>query len=384
MERLTEIETRMAAIKTELDAEGADLDALETEVRSLNDEKAKINEAIEKRNSILADVDKNGKIIKTFEERKPNMEFENMTREEIIASAEYRSAWLKTLQRKDLTEVEKRSVAATNVSGAIPTQTSDQIISKVVQMAPLLGEVTLLHVAGNVNFAVEGTNNAAAIHTENALIDAAADTLVTVSLAGYEIVKLIRISATVQTMTINAFEGWLTDMLAEAIARKIEYYLIYGSGTGQPKGVQYANTWSDTSNGVDWAGATPTFAEICELISYLGGGYARNAKFLMNHKTFWTDIQAIRDDGKAPIVAKDGDGYRILGFPVLFSDYCADGEIFLGDFKKIVANLAQDISVAASADSGFAYNAIDYRGTAIFDCDIAVAGAFVKGEATLA
>ena len=53
----------------------------------------------------------------------------------------------------------------------------------------MLNEVTLLHVKGAVKFAIEDTNNAAAIHTENASITAAADTLTTVSLSGYEIVK---------------------------------------------------------------------------------------------------------------------------------------------------------------------------------------------------
>ena len=33
----------------------------------------------------------------------------------------------------------------------------------------MLNEVTLLHVKGAVKFAIEGTNNAAAIHTENAV-----------------------------------------------------------------------------------------------------------------------------------------------------------------------------------------------------------------------
>ena len=78
-----------------------------------------------------------------------------------------------------------------------------------------------------------------------------------------------------------------------------------------------------------------------------------------------------------------GDKYYLLGKEVLFSDYVEDGDIFLGDFSKVVANLAQDIEVAASADSGFIYNSIDFRGSALFDCDIAIADAFVKGAATL-
>jgi HK97 family phage major capsid protein len=383
MNRLQEIETRLSAIKTEIDAEGADLEALETEINSLKEERAALLEKVEKRKKLLDDVNKDGEIIKDFrEERK--MEVEKMTREEIVASPEYRSAYIKNLLGRELNDAEKRSIAAANVSGAMPTQTFNEIISKIKQTVPLMNEITLLHVAGNVNFAIEGTNNSAAIHTENGQVTPATDTLVTVSLAGYEIVKIVRISATVKTMTIGAFETWLTDQLAEAVARVIENYIVNGNGTGQPKGIDYAQTWTDGTNAVAWAANNkPTYAELCELVGYLPGGYARNAKFLMNHKTFWGDIQSVRDDGKAPIVKDDNGTYRILGFPVLFSDYVSDKDIFLGDYKKVVGNLSQDIKVDSSESSGFIYNAVDYRGTAIFDCDIAVGEAIVKGAATL-
>ena len=39
MDRLKEIEVRMAAIKDEIDVEGADLDALEVEITALKEER---------------------------------------------------------------------------------------------------------------------------------------------------------------------------------------------------------------------------------------------------------------------------------------------------------------------------------------------------------
>ncbi len=378
--RLQEIETRLAAIQTEVEKEDADLVALENEVNALTEERKQILEKIEQRKNLLGKVSAEGTVIKEFKGEDKMDEVRTYTRD----SKEYRDAWLKMLQGKPLTDVEQRSVAATNVAGAIPTETYNQVIKKITEIAPLLNEITLLHVAGNVNFAVEGTVNAAAIHTENAEISSpAADTLVTVSLAGYEIVKLVRISATVTTMAIGDFENWLVGQLAEQVAYVIENWIINGTGTSQPKGIDYSNTWTDGTNAVDYTSTAPTYGEIIELVSYLKGGYARRAKFVMNHKTFWQQIQNLRDDGKYPIVSQENGGYRIMGFPVVFSDYVRDGDIFLGDLSKVVANLSQDIKVDKSAESGFAFNAIDYRGTAIFDCDISVAEAFVKGAATI-
>lgn len=298
---------------------------------------------------------------------------------------EYRNLWLKKMQGT-LSDVEKRTgeIALTNAAGVVPTLTQELIFTKIVELAPIINEITLLRANGNVRFAVEGVNNAAALHTENALITPAADTMLYVDLGAYEIVKLIRISAAVRSMSINAFEGWITDQLAEAIARKIEEYLIIGTGSSQPKGLDKANTWTNDSNGVDWASTAPTAAEIIELAGYLKGGYARNAKWVMNWTTFLTDVYALRDDAKYPLVKEVGDKYYILNRPVLFSDYCPVGEIYFGDLKKVVANLSADIVVSMSADSGFAYNAIDFRGACTFDSDIALGEAFVKGEATLA
>lgn len=380
MIRLNEIEKRMAEISVELEKDNANLEELEKEVKELTEERKAILEKVEKRKALINNVAsmQHVDVIKDFKEER------NMPTEvKGIESAEYRSAFLKRLQGVELNEVEKRSIAAANVAGAIPTMTSEMIMTKMREIAPLLSEVTLLNVAGNVSFAVEGVNNDAALHTENGLITSSNDTLVNVSLGGYEITKLVRISQTVRTMSINSFEGWLTDLIAENIATKIENYLINGTGTGQPKGVDYAQAWVDTSNAVAFAGATPTYAEMTELVSYIKGGYYRKAKWLMNHKTFWSQVQAIRDDSKAPIVSEMGGKYMIMGKEVLFSDYVNDGDMFLGDFKKVVANLSQDINVKASEHSGFQYNAIDYLGAAIFDSDIAIPEAIVKGAAVL-
>lgn len=385
--RIREINARRAEIRALLEKEGeVDLEALTRELDALDAEEATLNQ----RRETAERLNRGG--IPATPGAIPNPitrggiggdNGHNPEQEETL----YRSAWLKRLQRKNLTDAETRSISSATDSGgpAIPEQTQNEIIRKLKKIAPLLEEITLLQVAGNVRFAVENTVNAAtAPHTENALVDASADSLISVSLGGYEIVKLIRISDTVATMSINAFEDWLTDNLSESVAVVIENWIINGSGVGQPKGVAKAQTWVDTTNAVKWAAASPTYAEICETVSYLPAGYDRNAKWLMNKKTFWNKIQAIRDDGKAPIVKDDGrGGYIVLGYPVLISDYVVDNVLYLGDMKKIVANLAKGINVAASAASGFAYNSIDYRGTAIFDCSVAIGEAFVKSAATL-
>ena len=385
MNRLQEIEKRLAEIKVELENDNADIDALEKEVKELTEERKAIQEKIERRKEIMANiVSGEGTIITDFIPNKEERKFENMTKEEILETPEYRNAFLKKLLGKPLTEAEERAyTSADNSAGAvIPTLTASELFDKMVAIAPMIDEITLLRVAGNVKFAIENVRDAATKHTENAAVTPAGDSLAYVTLAGYEYIKVIRISKTVQTMSINAFENWLTDMLAEDIAVAIENDIINGDGVSGPKGVEYAATWVAGENLIEYAnGGSPTFDNVMDMIAALPLRYHSGAKFLCNSKFLYGKLAKIKDDQKQPILVKDmanGLQFRIMGFPVLLSDKVADGVMYFGNFKKIVGNLAQDVTVESSTQSGFLNNSIDFRGTAIFDCDIALPDAFIK------
>ena len=378
--RIKEIEARLAAIKQEIEERGdamkaEEIDALEKETKELTEERAGLIAAAEKRNGILDNIAKGGGVsVRSFGKK----EEDNADPDDPFGTPEYRSAWLKNLRRLPLTDAEKRAYANASGTGAevVPTQTANEIISKVKKLAPMLNEVTLLHVKGAVKFVVEGTNNDAAIHTENAAITPAADTLTTVTLSGYEIVKLVQISDTVMTMSIAAFESWIVDMLAEAIARKVEDFFINGTGTSQPKGIDKANTWGATNSVSVGASASLTAANVQTLIGLLNAGYDRNAKFVMSKRTLFTDFMPLQDTSKNHIVTVQGNSYFVYGYPVLLSDYVKEHEAFLGDFKKVCANLAESINVKNAYDIDT--NSYKYSGIAIFDCQPAIGEAFVK------
>lgn len=303
---------------------------------------------------------------------------ENMAGDPENKEAVYRVAFFKRLQGKELSpeELTAYSSGASSAGAVIPTQTAEEIITKLKERAPLLQEITLLQVQGNVTFAVEGTNNAAAIHTENASITPAADTLTKVSLSGWEVTKLVQVSDTVKTMSINAFEGWLVDMLVESIADKISDLIINGTGSSQAKGIEKVNTWGDT-NSVSVAKAESlTAANVQTLIGLLGGGYDANAKFIMSKKTLYTDFMPLQDNSKNDIVTREGRSYYVYGYPVLIDSRVTEHEAYLGDLKKYVANLAESVNVKADFDIDT--NSNKYLGVAIFDGAPALGEAFVK------
>jgi HK97 family phage major capsid protein len=382
--RLTEIETRMAAIKVELEADGADIAALETEVKNLKEERKGLLEKAEQRKKIIDDINAGtgttplpGFIPKP-EERKDEPKG--------VDSPEYRSAFLKTLQGKPLTDAEKREFVLTppgnagSGAAAVPTSTANMIFDNMTKIAPMLNEIQLLRVAGNLRIAVQGTRNAAAVHVEGVAVVPAADTLVTVTLAGYEFIKVIRISATIQTMGIDAFEAWITKMLGEDIAVVIDNQIINGgSVTGN---IAAAQAWVEGTNQITYVpGVGLAYSDITSLIGLLPSAFDRNAKFVMSKGTFYTQVLGMVDANGKPIAVQDvanSGRYSILGYPVLIDDNVLANEAYLGDFKQVIGNLSSDIKIDRSTESGFLNNSVDFRGTAIFDCDMAQPTAVVK------
>lgn len=119
-----------------------------------------------------------------------------------------------------------------------------------------------------------------------------------------------------------------------------------------------------------------TAANVQTLIGLLPSGYDRNGKFVMNKKTLFTDFMPLQDNSKNHIVTVQNNAYFVYGYPVLLSDYVADHEAFLGDLKKVCANLAENIGVKSAYDIDT--NSYKYSGIAIFDCAPAIGEAIVK------
>jgi len=376
MDRLKEIEKRLAEIKAELEKDGADIDALEEETKNLIAERKELLDKIEKRNKIIKEItDGAGNPIPGFiptEERKDETKGPD--------SPVYRTAFLKRLLGQPLTEAEKRefTLVPPTAAAAVPTQTYNKIFDQMTKIAPMLSNITLLRVPGNLRLAVQGARNPAQPHQELAAVNPAADTLVSVNLTGYEFIKVLRISATIRAMAIDAFEDWLAKTLAEDLAVTIDGEIINGPTVSG--NISQAQVWNAGVNYVQYTGNI-SYQDITNCIGLLPSAFDANAKWLMNKATFYQQIMQITDANNNLIAIQslaDGGAWRIMGYPVLIDDNVDAGVVYFGDFTKVVGNLSQDIRVESSAESGFLNNAIDFRGTAIFDCNIAQPTAITK------
>jgi len=382
-DRLKEIAEQKKEIRKVIENEDLDIPELE-------DLDKRLDELLSEEEELRKKLDTADKIMKgTAEYKEVPKPGEVKKVANIYDTEEYRTAFLSRLMGKP---VEKRTDSTSQslcfdsneTSGAgavIPTQTANILFDKMKSIAPMLNQINLLRVAGNLKFAIPPERGIVGVHTELEQVAMTAGAWTEVTLGGYEYVSVFRISKTVATMSINAFEGWLTDMLAADLAVAIENAIINGDGTNKPKGLASIDyTASDQVEDFSGTAGELLFDDVMDALGTLPQRYHSNAKWLMNNKTFYTHVAKVRDDNNTPIYVADmqaGSGFRIMGLPVILSDLVDDDEIYLGDFTKIVGNLPQDITVEASTQSGFLANAIDFRGACMFDCAVALSDAFV-------
>lgn len=384
-DRLAQIETRMSEINAQLNDPAADITSLDAEVDRLIEERKTLLAAAETRAALLGKISAGDIGTPSTSIQIPGT-VEQRSQTYTVESPEYRTAWLKNLQRRgdfspNFTEAERR--ALTIVSGsagdAVPTQTQNTILEKVTQYAPLLTKINLLKVPGMVQFAVENDIKDAAYHTENQTISSSADTLKKITLSAYEITKLVQISKSVAMMTVPAFETWLTDMLARKIADMITNTIINGTGSNQGTGIEKAATWDQATTSVEVANAEAlTNEDVLKLISLLPGGYDARAEFLMSKKTLFMDFMPLQDKNKNDVVTIQGNNYYVYGYPVMLDERVKEHEAYLGDFYTIIGNMPEDITVTSGFDIDT--NSYKFLGCAMFDCKPSMDNAFVKLE----
>lgn len=382
MKTIAEIQARLKAIAEESKtADAAQLDALEAEVRSLNAEMQAIKDAAEKRKKIINQITEGageeGEMGAAL--RKAAVPAEPAEPVDMLATAEYRTAFLMAAMGKTLTAQQRALVtnASDSAGPAIPTITYNKILEKIYVYAPLINKIQLLSVNGNFRFGVEVGNDLAEKHEQGATIEAKDVDLIDVTLSAYEITKLIRISRTVEYTTVDSFENWLVDSLARAIGNKINVLILYGTGTGEATGVDAAVTWEDNVNQITiGATATANASDVLNLIGLLGEEYDPNAIFVMSKRTLMTVFLPLQDKSKDNIVTTEGGKYFVQGYPVETSANVPLGDAYLGDFYKYVGNMPQRATIESDVD--LTTNTRRFLGSALFDGKVADTNAFVK------
>lgn len=319
---------------------------------------------------------------------------------DVFESAEYRSAFFKTMLGQKLTDVEERTFkrameivdtekradsfsTTTNSAAVLPTQTLNEVIKKARTMGGLISHCRSFNIPTNISVPIGTPSTKASWHTEGETVNTEnpADNIAKVSFSGYEIIKIFSISAASKKMSISAFESYIIDELTNCVMECIADALVNGTGEQQGKGVLTGITWNAKNSLTFAKTGNVDYTDLTKMMSMLKRGYSAGASWAMSNTTLYNSIYSMVDGNKRPIFIADPKnenvGY-ILGRPVIIDDNIADDVILLGNFNYMGYNMPQGIIVETSRESSFKSGLIDYRAMAIADTKPLVDEAFIK------
>lgn len=357
---------------------------LETEVREATDVE-KVNAAIEEKKKLLErkpeleDLEARKKMAaelnvgtttpsNVVEKRGNGMPEQKKTY--AVDTPEYRSAWLKNLQGKELDAEERAAVTATS---AIPTETMNQIIGK-LDLVPIISAVDVTYIPGNVTYPVEDTVGAASwLPVAQASTDSA-DALTSITLNAYKLIKTVEITADVAAMAVGAFETWLVARLANKLQYAIDAAIIAGNGTNKATGIL-----QDVAQTGTYAKTGMTYKNLMNIIASLKTQYLANATFVMPRATFFGEVLGMEDSTGNKVVVADAQSpakFNILGFKVIIDDNVTADTVIFGDLKEYKFNFAKSPEVTSDASVEFRSGSIVYRAYCLADGKVADKEAF--------
>ena len=374
---LEQLETRRAEIES-INAETyeGDIEELRKEMDTIEARKAELEEMEARK--------KNAELLQNHEVTPQKTDKPEERRNDMFAldSKEYRTAWCKEMLGMALTDEERTAFVHTTgtTSGqtagyTIPTTLLNKIWDLIEGKHAILGDITIYRTGTILEVAKRtaiAAGDAATVSEGAAPTDDENNTFAKVTLSGKDFAKTVEISYALGIMSIDGFEQFIVNEIADRLGAALAADIITQIGT------DYYSTGNDldvaTSGKVVWtdiAGALAVLKNVNGITVYA------------SQATIYKYIVGMVDSTGRPLFQHDANeairGY-LAGFPVKVEDAIADDLIWLGDPKQVVGNMVQDIMVESDKDIKKHVNI--FSGYARFQCSLLAPKAFAKLDVT--
>ena len=286
------------------------------------------------------------------------------------SSVEYKNAFLKHISGRDdqMTKMENAAFVHTtsNTPDVLPTTMLNQIWDLVSKNHVIAGDITQ-YKTGTILEVVKHTaivKGAAGTVNENAApANDEQNTFVKVTLSGKDFAKTVEISYAEAEMSIEALEGYLVQEIATSMGEAIADDIIAtlkATGTGTNGIATNNRVETKTANKMVFADIAGAFALVKR---------ANNMTVYCTRATLFNRLAQLEDTAGHLIYqpsATVGVPGTLLGAPVKIEDSLADDEILIGDPKRIVSNVINDIMV--ETDKDIKVHKYIYSGYARMEC----------------
>ena len=331
------VEARVAEIRGELKTDGADLDALTAEVDALEARKAELadaaNKAAELRKRVAAG--EIGTVIESHKEVETMPENRTVT----IDSVEYRDAWLKSVARRPLSDVEQR-VLTTGLTEdqhvLVPTTVQNSIWDLVFGQHSILSDLQTIRANTVIDIPTHTASSGAANPSEGAAPDEETNTFAKVTLSGKDYAKYVEISYAMERMSLSA----LMDYLVTEIAKAIGELMAEDAVTNIESAINADNQFT----GITYANIAAAFGSLKR---------ATNVAIYATRATIYGSLIGMVDANGNPIFQQPAAGAplgSIWGAPIKVEDAVGDDALLIGDGSKAVNAVVQDVMIESDKD----------------------------------
>lgn len=299
-----------------------------------------------------------GRVIRTFgEEERKNMNDNNGV--EIRAFQKYVS----TGTTKNMTEEELRALNLSGAGAVLPTEIYNKIITS-EKYSDLLHRATVINQSGAGKIYIPTiTNTSADWHTENAATTGKEGTLGKLELGGWELLRTMTVSASVEAMSAGNFMETMGQVISAEVVEALEKSFISGTGTGQPKGLT-GLTWTDDVNAVEDTALTA--ALVASGLSLLPQKYARNAIMLCSAASAYQTFGLMKGTNEYAYNLAEGAS-SFMQKQIVISEHVPADTVFIVDPKELYVRFAAPLAVESDRSSGFMSASINLRALTVVD-----------------
>ena len=349
MDRISEIQARLAEINTLLDtATGDELTKLEAESRGLLDEMQTIQNEAQARQQVRASIAAGAGNPMPAAVPAAAQPVETQEQQELRAFAGFIRGAVTQMRAGE------QNFNLTNNGALLPTSIANRIIEAVRDMCPILAGADVYHVSGALKIPVYGKANTTHDITVGYSDDfteltADAGAFTSVDLNGYLIGALSLVGRRLLTNADRDLVSFVVRKMAEAVSVFVEAELLAGTGATN----NHCTGALSTTNTLNAGSASAITADnLIDLQAKVKQAFQRNAVWTM-HPNTWSVIKKLKDGNNRYLIQDDITGefpYRLLGKPVYLSDSMptiASGAkaVLYGDYSGLSVNIRENMTV---------------------------------------
>lgn len=319
----------------------------QTETRAFTDEETSSYD------SLKAEVQALNKTIETIEEAR-SFDFSKVEKDSSkkdADSVEVRAFanLIKTAKANYTEERANVNMTMGDNGAVIPESIANRIISRVVELSPILEKSTRYAVKGNLSFPVydESANAITCAYADEfTALESKVGKYTKVALGGFLAGALAKISNSLINSASFDVVSHVIEEMAKAIAKHVEKELLTGATKAQ--GVCVGATQVITAG----SATAITADDLVAVQTKIPQGFDTNAMWIMNRNTLLA-IRKLKDEDGRFLLQSDfvnGFGYQMLGRPVFVSENMADiatkaTPIVYGDMSGLFTNFRKEIEI---------------------------------------